>query len=520
MDVLALIIVEVHDSSPNSVFSLLRTNRTLNEASQPFVLRKVTLNFDEKNLAEANDRITRWCEDPVAQRSIRFITVSEADWARRRYGSDPLPLEQVYLPLAKLLATLKGLKEFTFACHYPMPLALLDTLHAHQPTVHLHIKNWSRKSHDTPFGDPVELKLAESPILRSIHASHFHGQSGMNLQRPAFDRIVTLAPNIQSFHYESSHVGGCVIHLTPLEQWRQAALFQVQNPERKVVESVHLESSLSSSYLLNSQPLLDWSKLHTLTGVTIDKAFLTNPLDGSELTSLKCLSVNFGWSAPESSTYDNFFASLNPLESLSVIGGMKHLSLEMLLAHHGDSLCSFHIHEVESSRKEDRRQTLTPAQIDTIGHSCPKLESLGIEVDRTETREREARIYDLIHQMPFLTDITIYLDLGLPFINASWTRRKDANDVLSAVYPVLKPVDMEALWEAVGGKQSTKLQKLTVFVGEPNRSIGAGLPSPWVRREQRTRQRLVAVRSERDDKQNEIVLSGFHKSQHAISVSS
>lgn len=486
-------------------------------------MRRCTLDFSSKCKEQVEQRIASWLESDTspALRGIRYLTVvGVASWQLSLISPSPNPLTFPPIPpppapvddrwsfLVKLLEGLKGLKEFTFAYEKPIPIPVLKALHTRHPTAPLHIRNWTRKSIATPFGDPEEMELAASPSLRSIEAHIRYGFRGLDLQYEAFMHIVTSAPNLQSYHYSQRSIGqvGCIIYTVSsqqrAEEMRERLKFTVENPVRKHLKAVHSNTVLSS-HMLEKTPVA-WESLERLSGVIITDR--SNPLDASVFASLKSLQLSFGWITAIDATARNFNAfisSLPPLESLSLTGAAKYADLSMLLLRHGPTLRSLNLHELESPKEDTRRNTLTSDEILDICNHCPLLEDFGLDIDRTVSHEREEGIYTLLTTFPALQQLTLQFDLGLATSESyyrSMTRGDDALELKMTAYKSFNESTVKELWSKLG----KRLSKLIIRVGEKDRDLGRGYPASWVLREQSIKQYFYVTPHERDDRPGEL----------------
>ena len=91
-----------------------------------------------------------------------------------------------------------------------------------------------------------------------------------------------------------------------------------------------------------------------------------------------------------------FLQGIPPLESLSLRASAPYqydrcnprraqFPLDVILAHHGPSLRSLRLHQLETDDPTQRRLALRPSQIRAIGRACPNLTRLGLDLDRNGT---------------------------------------------------------------------------------------------------------------------------------------
>ncbi|KAK7443555.1 hypothetical protein VKT23_015728 [Stygiomarasmius scandens] len=491
-DVMGLILLEVHNSSRETLFSTLRTSKALHDSTKPLIFRDCRLNLSGSKIDETNGRITSWIETETEVLShIRQLTIVD-DAYHYYYSADngAINEELKYSSLIRLLSQLPGLVKFTFSLHKPMPIKLLDALHSSQPNIQLHIRNWTRKSIDTRFGDPGELALASSPLLRTIHASVYDGDGEIDLQRAAFMRIVVLAPNLESYSWSSHSTGGCVIHMMSHEQYQEEAQlrkeFDVDQPVKKVLKAVHIDHEVS--WVKNQAGIVDLSKLERLEGVHVSRNIDVGL--GDIFSSLKVLDIQVMLWRTEINleSFQGFLCSLPSLEELSILDGLTYINLNGLMSYHGPTLHTLQLHETENTSLQDPRKTLSLDDLCLIRDSCPHLCNLGIDISYVRADPQEGEVYTVLSTFGNIHSLTLNYDLGIglqSFFSQTDSQHEGIQHQINALIDRDNvSVKLQAIWAEAAGP---KLQQLLIQIGKQDREIGKGYPAHWVLYEQNMR---------------------------------
>ncbi|KAH8825405.1 hypothetical protein DL96DRAFT_1500984 [Flagelloscypha sp. PMI_526] len=549
-DVLFSILLLVHDSSRHTIFSILLVNSVLSKAAQPFVFRHCTLDFTQFTSWQLDAQNSRKPSSPepfaltqrriqalldhqdnsLVFRAIRNLVIfsSYSRWdpkesddqpnenAVRRYSFDENSTPEDQDPqiakkwgaLAQLISRLKHPKNVTFECNEPVPIVLLQALEKHQSTVSLHVLNWTRRHVSTKVGDPNEEALGHSPCLRTLSAKIITGGPHMDYSEPAFQRIVALAPNLDTVHYSTRSAGGCVVYGFSMEemneQSRESARFQVEHPMKKSLKTLHW-SWMSPNSIKTWETFLDLAQLTTLIVNSADcrtLQYATEQGSFSGVTELK-----FGYSRrwrddggpDEDTVLAQFIASFLTLESLSVTSYGGPTIIEPICTYLAHSLRTLSLHNVEGS--EHSREVLSIKDLAKLQGGIPNLQSLEFDINRTLDGRRERGIYAVILTFSHLKNLTIHYDLGIQHHDSS-DGYFDGADEDSA----------RDIWFAAG---PPGLQSLTLYFGEPNRDIGFGYPASWVLHEQSLRQKIIVRPHERDDLRDQLVveIQGARKSE-------
>ncbi|KAK1231456.1 hypothetical protein PQX77_005436 [Marasmius sp. AFHP31] len=526
---------EIHGSSRHTIFSLLRVSKRVYGAALPFVYRELVFNLSTHEHPRPLDgrmpdtrslqRIASilWLsEDSVIWLGIRRIVVhsSYVSWGiedettrQRRIAADQpiVPSEEAiqnrWGPFVELLARVVNLQELVFDCTERVPLVLLETLHRRHPSCRLHVKNWTRIRSDVKVGDAHEEALARSPCLRSIEATFGTGGPHLDLNVASFERVLALAPNLEAAGYEKLPPGGCTMYALTLEQREEQAQeskrFRVSSPQRKDGLTKIKWTGLDIGTIRQWESFINLHNVETLDlGCVYDVGWMDYALENGIFSGLKHLSFKVDVDRLRSEEYDqrykssfwNFLSSCPLLESLRIVNFHGYIDLLTVLFRHGRHLRSLSLHQVETT------QGPRPAQIrgdmDLIRSLTPHLEHLEIDLNRTV--ENEAKIYATIFSFPNLRSLILHYDLGI-YHNNFWQDHRNTaaadQEWYNRIYTKVDEEFARDVWQAVRG---TRLEELTLFIGEQNRRT-FGYPARWVLREQRDRHWIRVNRNERDD---------------------
>ncbi|KAL1692498.1 hypothetical protein GGG16DRAFT_123983 [Schizophyllum commune] len=536
-DILALIVEKLYDCSPLSIPAVVSCNRMLYQIARPYLVRQICLRMDAEHLLETQHRITDCLHDSSLFwiiSSVHSVTVradSQVSLSHINSTVEKLLKPSAWGPVIDLLSTLGNLADFTFDCPIPMPPALISALQDARPELGLHVLHWKQPSPDTLFGDPTELALAESPLLRTLEADTWTGMRGADYQWPAFERIVSRAPNLETFRWNCRHVGGCVVYGWSAQEAHERQVqkdrFRAQ-PILKAIKSVDC-TGLTPHSIAAWTPFIDWSRVEHLRELHI-RNHGNDLLDASVFAALRSLELAVGIYHHDleddqvtrmRNIIADFLVALPPLESLSITNLPDHRPLEAVLLHHGPHLRTLHLHEVELPTRP--RRTLTVNDVAIIGAMCPHLSDFALDIDRTPTHTHEDDICARLAQLPALRKVTLHLDLGLkrfcgPSMFSAFDRlvaagmraeggkTREVDESLRA-YVRLENYHVEEAWLFLKERKvGTPLEELIICVGEQSRDIGAGHPANWVIQEQSLRQSFKVLPHERDDRPNDVMI--------------
>ncbi|KAL0072664.1 hypothetical protein AAF712_000427 [Marasmius tenuissimus] len=421
--------------------------------------------------------------------------------------------EHKWITFVELISRIKNLREMVFDCGERFPPTLLDTLHHYHPSSHLRIRNWTRLSANTRCGDPGEEALARSPCLRALHAVVYSGGRLSDFTIPAFVRIISLAPNIDSVALETHppFLGGAfsVADEELEEETRERKRFDAGSAIVKNLKDISWDH-LELRTLLQWTEFCNLSRLQALVVGNLDCDVLRHCTANLTFNGLKRLSfrssiysISLGTLSPVEfeNTVTNFLWSLPPLESLTITAGGSKIDLIRLLLRHGHTLRRLSLHDVEGAFRK-RRSALTPEEVEALRVGAPSLEHLELDIDRTHDGSWEADFYSLISDFPRLVRIAFFYDVGLHVI-------EEPPEVRRTYARCYFPVDSsfgEVVWRAVQPKgadpQHSRLEELVLHVGEVvGRSSGHWYyGQEWMQYGEAARQTVCMRRSERDDK--------------------
>ncbi|THU78001.1 hypothetical protein K435DRAFT_889598 [Dendrothele bispora CBS 962.96] len=471
-------------NSRQTLFSTLRTSKALHDSTKPLIYRECVLDLSRSKLDETNGRVTSWIETEIEVlgyiRSLTVVDDVQSDAYYRLTNRSKIKDEFKYSALIDLLSQLRVLVKFTFALHELIPVYPLDTLDSFQPAIQLQVRNWTRKSMSTPFRDPGELKLAKSSLLRTIQASVYDGDAEIDLQRAAaaFMRIVTLAPNLESYNWSSHNKGGCLFQEVTSELYKEADWlekeFNVDWPVKKALKAIHIDHEVSS--VKDQAEIVDLGKLERLRGIYISR----NVDEGLRVIFLSLKALDLRVKVPtwttgfDSKSFQSFLCSLPSLEELSITDGLKYIDLTFLLSYHGSTLQTLHLHETQTTNLESLRRTLSLDDLRLIRDLCPQLYDIGIDISYIRADPQESDIYAVLSTFGNIYSLTLNYDLGIgicfPFLYKPFDQHDEIKHQINALLDRQNATaKLEAIWAEVVGP---KLQEILVQVGEQDRKTG------------------------------------------------
>jgi hypothetical protein len=557
VELLSAILEYVNEESPRTMKSVSLVNKHLSATARRVRFRRQMLDFTDP--VKARSRLSAYLAEPEALRSIRHLTI-----VGHRHRDLPQELSEIRSTcesLADLFRDLANLRSVFWRYAGPIPLVLLDAIHQYQPRAALSIYNWSREADDADQNDPAELALANSPTLKCLQASIWHGagDSYPDLREAACKRIIANAPNLQ---YASVTTGrsGCVIRTLSVAEQAELAekeeFFYIHKQPSRSLKALTLDGyGLSGQTLAQWRRFLDLSKLESLKcsrGFVPDKSYFT--LAPELLTSLKHVSLNFTYNkndADFAAAADNYLATCPPLETISLWSWMNVISLQSILKH-GYTLKTLQLHERESLALDVPRDLLTASDVANIRRACPILQDFTMDVDREaaqweEEVDNRATYSELSRFGSQLNRIQLYFNLGIAAQIADGQRlrsrgrassaledagslsdsdsksgqeglqakRSKHSNGLSATEKAMLPLPSpkatsahaRSIWATIFGRRRTGDRALDIKIGEWERKMGTGFPANWVLWEQSNRSYLKLRPHERDDMLDEAVLT-------------
>lgn len=475
---------------------MLRVNRTLHNVTLQVIYCSCLLDFSPAQKESTVARIESWFK--TSSSILPFIRNITLKGSHQPNGDAVDPGK--WSCIIQLLSRISRLASLTFDYPEQLPIDLLYALHIYHPSSHLHVRNWTRIAADSPFGDPAEEALANSPCLRSLHGHFITGDSpDADFREEAFNRIAELSPNLEAISRTSRTGGGCIGYFASPEEWRkraqEAKKFAVETPRRKCVKSLELDSVNASTLKeLDSYLVLDRVTSFKCTRLTSDFFFLTSEDPAYRLTSLQVLDVELGNALV--TAFCIFLTSCGPLEYLSIVLESSQPwgpILSPILLHHASSIRTLSFHQVESPPTRSMRKCLSLEELSAICQACPELSNLALDIDRTVEKEEESIYYAMLSRFSHLCELTIHMDIGLSH---------------PSPYPRVDEKFALDVWEELSQHpkdgSGMQLRKLVLYIGEQDRRIGRGHPASWVLDEQWRRQWVKVRRNERDDRSREV----------------
>ncbi|KAJ8092106.1 hypothetical protein PM082_021638 [Marasmius tenuissimus] len=520
-ELLAEIFKLIHDSSRHTIFSLLGVNKRVSEAALPFVYRESTFNYT----ATARDKPTD-TEKPVMRtfrqldsllalpkehtiwKSVRKVAVysSFVQWPDDTSEPSFTPSEETvqdrWGSFTEFLSRIVNLRELVFDCTERVPIILLAALETNHPSCHLRVRNWTRLRPDAPFGDPYEEALARSPVLKSIEANFVYENwlfTSASYEVDALERILALSPSLEEVGYSNrpAYPGAPVIVQVgqegedeEAERRREAGRFRVGEPVQKTTVR-KIKTYLSQLKLWEA--FIDLENIETLDiGRISDSEWLKRVMEQRTFSGLKHLAfkiahlfLSFGDLEGEfKMTLDAFISSLPPLESLSVVSYHEFIDLSSVLSHHGVSLRSLSLHQVEDIYES--RPILALDDLKLIRSECPHLEHFEFDINRTPNpKENEMVVYTFLSFFKSLRSIYIHYDVGE---HHQGFESDFSLAEFKEIYTVVDEDFAREVWRAVCANH---LEELVLHVGERDWEIRSD--------ELCARKRIRVCRNERDD---------------------
>ncbi|KAK1222993.1 hypothetical protein PQX77_014139 [Marasmius sp. AFHP31] len=440
-EILAEIFKLIPDTSRHTIFSLLRVSKRISGAALPFVYRELTFDFTLHHTADPYPPAVQLSKmllilppECAIWKAARKVTAhskfmglwnGEERFNDNRDGYPSSPPDEIiqakWRPLIDLLSRLTGLREMVFDCTERVPIILLQHLEDRHPFCHLHVRRWIRLRSDVKVGDPYEEALARSPCLRSISARFLpYVASTLDFNDAAFQRILALSPNLEELRYSGRTT---TEYLRTTKVATEIKKFEVERPVRKTkMRKIKWGVMYHGLVILRRwESFFDLRTIETLElgQVGTDTEWLDYAIDHGIFSGLKHLSFvmsSFPVFSPQlhlsKTTLGAFLTSLNPLESLSITGYHGHIDLPSILLHHGPNLRSLSLHQ--RARSDKPRHLLSRDDLDLIYSEAPRLNHLGIDVNRTiDPKHNEMVTYTVTSIFSSLRRLTIYYDLGI-----------------------------------------------------------------------------------------------------------
>ncbi|KAG7291251.1 hypothetical protein NEMBOFW57_001263 [Staphylotrichum longicolle] len=390
---------------------------------------------------------------------------------------------EAWLPFARFLRRLTGLKDFVYSCAQHLPACVLAALHRHHRRSRLHVRAFSLRSlyherNQLPDIDPDELALATSPCLYSIHATC--GAGSFNLE--ALDHMIMgSAPGLRRVRIGVYTRGGCLALLesihAPQKPWQgfyagpgtaDSARQPPTQPAKGRLESLVLSDPFASPGVNAWNNRTDLTLLRRLD-LRINSVATINALTAlaadNRLRSLQALalSISFPYNPQRNAVVLGHQASdhptslllqaLPPLRSLRLTGYFGAATVDAILHRHGPALRKLFLLPNQTDNTSDALLTPrffrndnndnpapddpnVPAAVSrphpehtplihALAAHCPHLTTLTLRIHRHHGRRPEVAAYRALRQLRNLRRATLHLDCRLP---ASMSPDVDGNE--------------------------------------------------------------------------------------------
>lgn len=341
-------------------------------------------------------------------------------------------------PFPDFVGQLSGLRHITWRSETPFPQCLLEILHDTLPRCKLHYMTFKLPSlcynaQEPRDIDSYEYALATSPSLSSIlvPVSFFDAEGNVEYNsEAAMELAAGLAPNLSQVHIVHGFPGSSPLFTDVVRQerprWRgffaktrpeglqdpaysvsqaKTQSFPVGSPSRRrKLQSLSL-SPAKEKYFTNWENQNIFSQLRVLQLWQVSAPCLRRA-KGYQFPSLQALALDYERSALVDEAGSDFISSLPPLDSLSINGTDKDISLQAVFRHHGKSLRKLSLINRPYERLGGR-----PVTIDTVDHirvACPHIRHLSLPILRARDPS-EVAIYKSIGEIASLKELTLEL---------------------------------------------------------------------------------------------------------------
>ncbi|KAH8697537.1 hypothetical protein BGW36DRAFT_461495 [Talaromyces proteolyticus] len=280
-------------------------------------------------------------------------------------------------------------------------------------------------------GTMGDSRLADRTLscISTLHATvnPFKEQDGPNRHILHLQKLFFKCPNMRSFSLcVHGNYGGCVLNFPSFDTIRTFQLAGYEN--FPLIEELSLDAyAMEDDEWIHWKDRFSWSKLKSLTLGPSDPCNLLDRMAGYA-TSLRTLKV-LGYAEEGNSdckSVERFLFSFDSLETLELNGYL--CSVNAVAQHKNISdLC---LHMAEYSEKEIQRRVLTTAELKHLDKHCPKMESLSIDVERSNNEWPESIFGSLATSFANLKALSIHFELGIsdienpimPALDESWAK--------------------------------------------------------------------------------------------------
>lgn len=219
--------------------------------------------------------------------------------------------------------------------------------------------------------------------------------------------------------------------------------------------------------------VMDWSSLHSLDLKSPMEVTLTK-LDAKTVPALRNLTLSGGWrSKPGQAALSFVSTTARPLEGLS-LQNMEFESLASVvetISKHQKQLQTLAIHQAEDNWGTDHHlMSLNTTEVSKILHSCPKLQKLDIDMERSSDWDAEF-MRAIFSSAPDLSHFVLHFPSPDAFLG-----RMDYSDMVGGFRsrlnwedmpdPVINKTSIDALFKTLRQKKrGNELENLDVYVG-------------------------------------------------------
>lgn len=428
--------------------------------------------------AKLHSDVEKW--DRILQddraRFVRFLKVTGSVSSEDTPPMHPRPSREhiidkqrqsgVWLPLARLLSRLMGLKDLSYQGDSPIPPSVLSALHHHCPTSRLHMPKFSLPSLIYPPGDlrdidADDLVLATSPCLYSLTANcslyawpgygglqvdsivasytreavmhivggsaaglkhvHMTGFSGHELSTPHSHSIIsnrrapwkgffpTRSEMTDSGQHCIGHLQSLILshHMISLQDWREYTAFDK-------LHSLEIRQYVNLSVLEQLADLGNNGEFPHLRSLVLSVGLLEHR-SGPPLDLATCLALQ----------------SLRPLRDLCLTGRFAKSTYMAVLNYHGTTLRKlvlqpsrlFHTNRTNGVQKLKISKHL----VRHLVQQCTSLEELNLVIPRTMGNDNEVAIYEHLAKLPHLKRLALTMDYSFN-VGTKGETHKDIKD--------------------------------------------------------------------------------------------
>lgn len=412
---LTLLIGQVYNTSPKTIWNDVKlVNRYFHEAVKVVLhRRKIFWLSDSVQISLGK---AKWVRDAEVLQNLRHLTVEPRKPYYRYMQGQLLDVEdpdlyQEFLnqlePFNEVLRSIKNLKSLTWNAG-PIPHTLLETLHYNHPRAILKVYNFSRFTPGLIQLDRSEIALSTFPNLTDFHFRPRAAPSSLQFDWYTSDSYLSTVFHSFIAASKSLRYAGIVypsfIHrLHNLSSNEQDELdSDIKSSSRcHSLRSITLDGpnlKLTKDFLDNLNRHIDISKLESLkfsrgfTGMD----YFQNA--AAMLPGIKHVSLNLGVLDVHNGSGDelkvivqaakDYLLSCSPLQTLSLWSWELVVTVNDLVARHGQTLENLQLHEKEfpvtwtlNDYSRDYRKALSIADLRSIRNSCPKLMMLTFDIN-------------------------------------------------------------------------------------------------------------------------------------------